>query len=254
MPPSKSQVRAAFARAADRYDGAAALQREVCHRLLAATANLPVPSRLLDAGCGTGYGAARLRAQWPAAVMTALDFVPEMLAHAHRHEPRCVAADMEALPFAAASFDAWWSSMALQWCNADAVLREAYRVLSPGGWLALSTLGAGTFGELREAFAAVDGHAHTLGFTGAEGLAAQAAATGFLPGCLRRLSITLHYPHLHALMGSIKDIGANALGPDRRGGLMGKGAWARLQAAYERQRCAQGLPATYDVVLFTARR
>lgn len=186
--------------------------------------------------------------------MTAVDFVPEMLKHARRHEPHCVAADIEALPFAGASFDAWWSSLAIQWCNVDTVLREAHRVLSPKGWLAVSTLGPGTFCELRETFAEVDSHPHTIGFSDNEQLTAAAAGAGFLNIQLHRLTLILHYPDLRAMMRSVKDIGANSVGPGRRDGLMGKNLWARLQAVYERRRCEQGLPATYDVILLTARR
>lgn len=254
MSPSKSQVRAAFARAADRYDAAAMLQREVCNRLLAATASLPNPSSLLDAGCGTGYGVTLLRTQWPSTEMTAIDFVPEMLRHARCHEPHCVVADIESLPFSASSFDAWWSSLALQWCDVNIVMREAHRVLSPGGWLAVSTLGPGTFCELREAFSEVDSHAHTIGFSDAERLTTAAISAGFFNGCVHRLTLTFYYPDLRTMMGSVKDIGANAVGSGRRDGLMGKDLWARLEAAYERRRCKPGLPATYDVILFTARR
>lgn len=254
MIPYKSQVRAAFSRAADRYDAAAVLQRDVCSHLLAAVTSHSCPSHLLDAGCGTGYGVELLRTQWPETTVTAVDFVPEMLKHARCHEPHCVVADIEALPFAAASFDAWWSSLAIQWCNVDAVLREAHRVLSPGGWLAASTLGPGTFRELRETFAAVDSHAHTIGFSDIEKLAAAAAGAGFSDIQLNRLTLTLHYPDLRSMLGSVKDIGANTVGSGRRDGLMGKNLWTRLQAVYERRRCEQGLPATYDVILLTTRR
>lgn len=254
MNPSKSQVRLAFSRAADHYDAAAFLQREVCNRLLAVTKSLPYPLRLLDAGCGTGYGVSLLRSQWPDTILTAVDFVPEMLRHARLHGPRCIVADIEALPFAAGSFDAWWSSLAIQWCDMEAVFCEAQRILSPGGWVAASTLGPDTFFELRDAFTEVDKLAHTIRFSDAEQLSDAASMAGFLDAHLHRLTLTFHYPDLRSIMVSIKDIGANAVGQGRRDGLMGKNLWSRLQSAYEQQRCAQGLPATYDVILLTAGR
>ncbi|HEX5804147.1 MAG TPA: malonyl-[acyl-carrier protein] O-methyltransferase BioC, partial [Azospira sp.] len=79
--PEKRRIRDAFARAAAGYDAAAVLQREVCARLLAAlttpdalTTLDAVPAAILDAGCGTGYGARLLHGRWPQAALVAADF------------------------------------------------------------------------------------------------------------------------------------------------------------------------------------
>ncbi|MDX9707259.1 MAG: malonyl-[acyl-carrier protein] O-methyltransferase BioC, partial [Azospira sp.] len=151
-------------------------------------------------------------------------------------------------------FDLWWSSLAVQWCDTRATLTEAARVLRADGRLALSTLGAGTFAEMRTAFAEVDRHRHTLDFSAAESLVAAAQAAGLREPELTRETLTLHYPDLGQLLGAVKAIGANALGEGRRRGMMGKAAWQALTAAYERQRTAEGLPASYDVILLTARK
>ena len=142
----------------------------------------------------------------------------------------------------------------MQWCDAQRVFDEAARVLRPQGQLALSTLGPGTYAELRRAFAGIDRHRHTLDFSEPARLAAAAEAAGFTDLQVTRRSITLHYPDLKALLGAVKAIGANALGAGRRSGMMGKAAWQALSAAYEAQRSAEGLPASYDVILLTARR
>lgn len=257
--PDKQRIRESFARAAAGYDAAAVLQREVCARLLAALddATAPPPADVLDAGCGTGYGAGLLHARWPQAAIVAADFAESMTATTRRQAPAgtaCAVADIEALPFAGARFDLWWSSLTVQWCDAATVLAEAARVLRGDGRLALSTLGAGTFAELRAAFAGVDRHRHTLDFAAAERLAETAQAAGLREVRLRRETLTLHYPDLKALLGAVKAIGANALGAGRRPGMMGKAAWQALAAAYERQRVAAGLPASYDVILLTAKK
>ncbi len=257
--PDKQRIRATFARAAASYDAAAVLQREVCARLLARldAATEPPPAHILDAGCGTGYGAGLLHARWPQAAIVAADFAATMAATTRRQAPAgtaCAVADIEALPFADATFDLWWSSLTVQWCDAATVLAEAARVLRGDGRLALSTLGDGTFAELRTAFAAVDRHRHTLDFAAAERLAEAATAAGLHDVALARETLTLHYPDLKALLGAVKAIGANALGAGRRPGMMGKAAWQALAAAYERQRDADGLPASYDVILLTARK
>ena len=257
--PDKQRIRASFARAAASYDTAAVLQREVCTRLLACLDETmeQAPARILDAGCGTGYGAGLLRTRWPQAAIVAADFAETMAATTRRQAPAgtaCAVADIEALPFAGARFDLWWSSLTVQWCDAATVLAEAARVLRADGRLALSTLGAGTYAELRTAFAEVDRHRHTLDFTAAEALADTATAAGLRDVRIHRETLTLHYPDLRTLLGAVKAIGANALGTGRRPGMMGKAAWQALAAAYERQRVAAGLPASHDVLLLTARK
>lgn len=254
--PEKHRIRAAFSRAATTYDAAAVLQREVCRALLdALTATVGAPSSpadILDAGCGTGYGARLLAGQWPSARLVAADFAAAMAQKAAATAPACVA-DIESLPFRNRAFDLWWSSLTVQWCDPRRVLAEAVRVLRPHGRLALSTLGPGTYAELRQAFAGIDHHRHTLDFSEPAPLAAAAETAGLAQLQIVRRTITLHYPDLKTLLGAVKAIGANALGDGRRSGMMGKAAWQALSAAYEAQRTADGLPASYDVILLTAR-
>lgn len=59
---------------------------------------------------------------------------------AHRY----VCGDMDALPFADASFDWVFSNLAIQWCqHLPHALSELYRVTKPGGVVGFTTL-AGT--------------------------------------------------------------------------------------------------------------
>ncbi|MDR1708413.1 MAG: malonyl-ACP O-methyltransferase BioC [Candidatus Accumulibacter sp.] len=247
---NKRLVRESFGRAAATYDAAAVVQRRVCARLLEELTweNEP-PARVLDAGCGTGFGAERLRARWPGARLVGVDFAPAMLAAARRALDDGVAADMEQLPFGPARFDLWWSSLSIQWCDAAAVFAEAARVLAPGGRLAFSTLCPETFAELRAAFAGVDPHRHTLPFSAPEALDRALEDAGLHARRLIRERHTVFYPNLKALLVSIKDIGAHHVGGGARPGLMGRAAWARVEAAYERFRAPSGLPASYDVLL-----
>ncbi|MBK7564090.1 MAG: methyltransferase domain-containing protein [Propionivibrio sp.] len=139
------RVRDSFERAAATYDQAAVVQRQVCDRLLDefASSNRPF-THLLDAGCGTGYGARLLRARWPS-VHYGCRFRTVHARYRNRDTDACFAADIEKLPFGDSSFDLWWSSLTIQWCDTDRVFSEAARVLRPKGRLALSTLGPDTF-------------------------------------------------------------------------------------------------------------
>lgn len=254
--PDKQRIRAAFARAAGTYDAAAIVQRRVCEALLSAldAGTGAAPRSMLDAGCGTGYGAGLLSARWPDARLLVVDFAEAMARTAATAGHAATVADIEALPCREGSADLWWSSLSVQWCDIGQVLGEAHRVLAPGGRLALSTLGPGTFHELRTAFATVDRHRHTLDFAEPAEMVAQAKSAGLTDIRIVRETMTVFYPDLRQLLGAVKAIGANALGSGRRNGMMGKAAWQALSTAYEGCRTEHGLPASYDVILLTATR
>ena len=253
LPFDKQRVRASFDRAAITYDAAAVVQRLVCDRLLEELEELHLEARtsprILDAGCGTGYGTRMLRARWPSAQITGLDFAPSMLDFARHDTDHCCAADIEKLPFAEARFDLWWSSLTIQWCEAATVFAEAARVLRSGGQVALSTLGPGTFHELRAAFAGVDQHRHTLPFSDADQIASAVTAADFRDVVVHRETHSIYYPDLKTLLRAVKAIGAQNVGDGARSGMLGRNAWQRVEAAYESHRESAGLPATYDVIL-----
>jgi malonyl-CoA O-methyltransferase len=89
--------------------------------------------RLLDAGCGTGR---RLRAAHGAALAAGADLTWEMLAagaSAGPH-PLLAAADVRALPFAAASFDVAWCRLVIGHLpDPVPAYAELGRVTAPGG-------------------------------------------------------------------------------------------------------------------------
>ncbi len=102
---------------------------------------------ILDVGAGTGTLSRAAAQRWPEAVVIALDPATEMLALAAAHtrrdgtgSTRFVVASADAMPLAADSVDVVVSSFALQLVpDRPAALREAHRVLRPGGHLAYVT-------------------------------------------------------------------------------------------------------------------
>jgi len=254
--PDKQGIRAAFQRAAETYDAAAAVQREVCGHLLVFADRYP-PSRgtdrIVDAGCGTGYAVGLLSARFQDAQIIAMDLAPAMLQRvpaggAGRRLRLC--ADIEQLPLATESVDALWSSLALQWCDSRRSFAEIARVLRPGGRAWLATLGPHTLWELREAFSSIDTAQHVIHFESLEQLTALAATAGLEVEGHECPTIFALAPDVRGLLLDIKAIGAYHVGPARRRRLLGKRAWNMLVANYERHRRVDGLlPATYDVTL-----
>jgi len=90
--------------------------------------------RVLDVAAGTGTSSKAL--QKTGASVVAFDFSPGMVAEGRKRHPdiEFVEGDAEALPFAAASFDAVTISFGLRNVqNPHVALGEMYRVLKPGG-------------------------------------------------------------------------------------------------------------------------
>lgn len=256
MTSAKTLVRSAFARAAARYDAMADFQREAGERLLAECGIVPAPQRVLDAGCGTGHGAQLMARRWPDAQIVALDFAAPMLSRLSAGGATWrVCGDIESLPLADAGVDLVWSSLAMQWCDAGRALQEFRRVLRPGGHLAATTLGPGTFAEVRQAFAGVDGFRHTNDFIDEAPLRAALSGAGFGRPTLRRMNLSRHFPDWRSLLASMRELGAiHVATENRRPGMMGKTAWRRFVDNYERMRTPQGLPLTYDIYFMLARK
>ena len=158
-------------------------EAEVEQALLAAA---PEPGRLLDIGTGTGR---LLELLAPAAeTATGIDRSPEMLRLARAkltgEGGQCAdlrQADMHHLPFDSASFDTVTMQHVLHFADDPAmVLREAARVVAPGGRLLLADYEAHSHEDLRTRYR----HAR-LGFA-ADTVGSMLRAAGLSPQLLSR--------------------------------------------------------------------
>ncbi|MGH8145911.1 MAG: malonyl-ACP O-methyltransferase BioC [Rhodanobacteraceae bacterium] len=254
------QVRHAFARAAQTYEQHDALQREVETRLLD---NLDYydgkPERVLDVGCGTARGTARLKKRWRDAEVIALDVSLPMLRQARRHagwwKPFTrVCADASALPLPDHSMDVVYSNLCMQWCDApQTLLAELARVLKPGGFLVASSLGPDTLSELRAAWATVDQtQAHVGRFLDMHEVGDAALAAGLKDPVLDTDHIVMQYPDVRTLLADLKGLGATNADVARARSLTGKTRFKAMLDAYEAQRRDGRIPATWEVLTMHA--
>ncbi len=263
-----AQVRRAFERAAAAGGDAAVLQREVERRMLERLDYIRLrPHRVLDSGCGVGHGLKLLRRRYPEADFLGVDFAPGVLGEAKREESlferarrlvrRLVSgsgrsylcADFARMPLRAASVDMVWSNLALAWAGDPlAALREAHRVLIGGGLLMFSSYGPDTLKELRAAFGAGSAGRHVHSFVDMHDLGDMLVASGFAAPVMDMEVITLTYSEVPALLRDLKASGETCAAHDRQRGLMGRRAWGRMLASYERERKEGRLPATIEVI------
>lgn len=264
------QVQRAFSRAAEGYDEAAALQREIEARLLESLDFWPAkhgddhpPACVLDLGSGPGRGAAAMRGRWPKARVLAIDLALPMLREARRRERwglldrsplrrgiDRLCADARALPLADGSVDVLFSNLCLQWIeDLPAVFAGFRRVMRPGGLLMVSTFGPDTLHELRAAFAAGDDAPHVSPFASIAQFGDALMHAGFRDPVLDRDATVSRHEDLAALVRELRTLGATNALRTRRHTLTGKARFARAAQAYASEfGDAGGLPATWETI------
>jgi malonyl-CoA O-methyltransferase len=264
------QVQRAFSRAAEGYDEAAALQREIEARLLESLDFWPAkhgddhpPACVLDLGSGPGRGAAAMRGRWPKARVLAIDLALPMLREARRRERwgllarsplrkgiDRVVADARALPLADGSIDVLFSNLCLQWIeDLPAVFAGFRRVMRPGGLLMVSTFGTDTLHELRAAFAAGDDAPHVSPFASIAQFGDALMHAGFRDPVLDRDITVSRHDDLAALVRELRTLGATNALRTRRHTLTGKARFSRAAQAYAAEfGDAAGLPATWETI------
>jgi malonyl-CoA O-methyltransferase len=251
-PLDRRVVSRHFDRLADGYDRHAALEQEVCRRLLERCGfGRRPPQRILDLGCATGGAAAALKRMFRRAQVIGVDLAPSMLAGLRRRSGLLrplhgVCGDISALPFAADSVDLLFANLVNYWSPDPAVVFDEYRrVLRPDGLLLFTTLGPGTFPELREAWSSVD----PQDFPDLLEVGDALVAAGFREPVMDTEKITLHYPRLEALAAELEATATSLLIP-------GWERWrtekSRLEAAFAPLLVATRYPLSYEIVYGTA--
>jgi malonyl-CoA O-methyltransferase len=255
----KKLARQSFERAAQSYDEAAILQREVNHHLLERLDYIRhQPKSILDVGSGTGYATQSLRKIYPRAQLYALDIAYPMLNIARsrlnflsriRGKVKFINAEAEKLPLANNSVEMVYSNLTVQWVNdLDLALREFNRVLKPGGMLLFSTFGPDTLKELRDSWRAIDQYSHVNQFIDMHDIGDAMMRARLAEPVMDVENFTLTYNDVMTLMRDLKAIGAHNVTSARAKGLMGKTHFKQFQQRYEKYRQDGVLPTTYEVV------
>lgn len=262
----KARARASFGRAADSYDAAAILQKQVREEMLGRLDLVKLePATILDAGCGTGMASLALQKKYPKAQVVSLDFALPMLQKTRKvcastsflnqvknlfsgEKHGLVCADIESLPLTDSSVNLVWSNLAIQWCNdLDAALQEFHRVLQPEGLLMFSTFGPDTLKELRVATAQQNTTSISR-FIDMHDIGDALVRAGFSAPVLDVERFTLTYDDVKKVMRDLKSIGAHNATDGRARGLLGRGFLQKIEENYEQFRRNGKLPATFEVV------
>lgn len=248
-------MRSDFAGAAETYDSAAVLAREVGARM---TQRLDLvklaPQRVADIGCATGDGIRELQRRYAKALPLALDYALPMLRAVRSRTPRLqrmtgrgprlVNADVRALPLAANTLGLVWSNLMLHWLDDPLpALRELHRVLDVGGLLCFATLGPDTLKELRAAAAKVGAGDTAKRFLDMHDLGDMLVAVGFGDPVMDMELITLTYPTPRAFLADQRHLGVR----DALLGHQGWRDWRRLFAAWPQDDEGR-LPVSFEIV------
>jgi malonyl-CoA O-methyltransferase len=259
----RRRIRRNFARAAAGYQEVAVLDREVCARMVQRLDLVRLaPTRILDAGTGTGLAAQALKRRYPGAHVTALDFCLPMLntqerggswrgflrAALGRSALARVCADFEHLPIRAGSIDLAVSNLALQWTSTpEMAFRELHRALRRGGLLMFTTLGPDTLNELAQASADGGGRSPVHRFIDMHDLGDMLVHSGFADPVMDVERLTLTYAAVDDLFRDLRNSGALSALAGARG--LRTPRWRRrLTQRYESLRRDGRLPATFEVV------
>jgi SAM-dependent methyltransferase len=230
----------------------------LAERLDDVTRRFPVA---LDLGCHGGSLASALGARGGVETLVQCDLSPAMARAAAANGHPTLAADEEALPFAAAGFDLVMSVLSLHWVNdLPGTLIQVRRALRPDGLFLGAMLGGETLGELRralmEAELAAEGGAspRVSPFADVRDAGHLLQRAGFALPVADVDTITVTYAEALTLMRELRGMGESNAVAERRRGASRRATLLRAAEIYaERFAQADGrIPATFEVVYLTA--
>ncbi|WP_068792307.1 malonyl-ACP O-methyltransferase BioC [Brevibacillus laterosporus] len=272
--PNKLHIQQRFNRKASSYNQHAIVQKQMADQLLQSFQSEFSFSQALEIGCGTGYLTQKMLAHSPSLrSYTALDLADKML----RQTEQTIRDSQQfmiptALQFICADIEEWaktapesshdliLSNACFQWLHyPQKTLSFLHRILQPEGHLLFSTFGPLTFHELHESYAATyanlgeKARRHILRFESCSAWTSFLKNAGFQNIKVHAYSITLYYSTVLDFLRSIKEIGATVSSPTH--GLGDRRFLIPMMNYYKDTfQKDQGIPATYEIFLFTAQK
>ncbi|MDH3474572.1 MAG: methyltransferase domain-containing protein [Rhodospirillales bacterium] len=248
-------------RAAGRPEQHDFLWREVAERLADRLDDVKRRFPLaLDLGCHDGVLGRLLGPRGGIETLVQCDLSPAMARAARTPGRPTLAADEEALPFAAGCFDLACSVLSLHWTNdLPGALLQIRQALKPDGLFLAAMLGGETLHELRGALMQAEieleqgASPRVSPFAELRDAGGLLQRAGFALPVVDRDTITVTYPHPLALMAELRAMGeSNAVQarlrrPTRRGTLL------RAAQLYQEAHGDAGgrVPASFQVIYMT---
>src|SRR5512135_2761842 len=191
------------------------LFREVAERLIERLDDIKRQFPLaLDLGCHSGEVRQALQSRRDVESLVQCDLSSAMARQAGGNSGRALAADEEALPFAAASFDLVLSSLSLHWVNdLPGALFQIRQILKPDGLFLAAMLGGGTLAELRSALVEAELEAqggagsHVAPFADVRDAGNLLQRAGFALPVADAETIIVTYPDVFALIRDLRGMG-----------------------------------------------
>lgn len=257
LPIDPQAVNRQFARRAP-LDAPQFLFGEIAQRMLGRLAYIRFqPHDILDAGCGAAHALDPLRARYPTLNYIGLDACEALLGVARERyatrpsfwnklrnkptpTPTFLQADLAETGLPEQSLDLVWSNLALHWHpEPHLVLQEWRRILRNNALAMYSSLGPGTFKELREALVDAGMETHSMEFVDMHDFGDLMIQVGFADPVMDQEIITLTYHSVDKLLHDVYNLGGNPH-TGRHPGLVGRSWRQRLAQALERRRHADG--------------
>lgn len=215
----KAKIAASFSASADKYDALAEVQRLAAKKLAGKSdaASLPVSSKILEIGCGTGFLGSELIAKAPKVFFLLTDISLKMVRKCRLNlatspaELNFAVMDGE-FPATKLKFDLIAASLAFQWFNnLGSALERIADCLTESGTLIFTTLGNNSFSEWRSA-------CDELGFPcGVPAYPALESLESLIPhslkGNLSEENLKIRRPDCLTFLRELKSIGAGSPAP-----------------------------------------
>jgi malonyl-CoA O-methyltransferase len=259
----KEGIRRNFRRRGASYDQHARVQQQMADKLLAhCHEDIGAAGRILEVGCGTGYLTRHLRRLNRRAWLLAVDLDPDLLRRARQrlnHDAGIAWLAMDAEELCRGSFHLIIANSVFQWfLKPRETLRRYLALLAPGGCLAFSAMGPGTFRELGQAW---QDAARDLNLSAWPRPAAAdfldwrdwgdlLREVGFREVRMEQAALVASYASVLQLLKTIQQTGA--LNPAPR--VILPKLYQQMLTTYHRNWGNGSIPATYDLIWAVARK